>query len=54
MGIEEGPCWDAQWVLYVNDDLLSSTPETNTTLYVYTNLNLNKEKKWKTSQGTLS
>ena len=30
MGIEEGTCW----VLYLSDESLGSTPETNTTLYV--------------------
>ena len=34
MGIKEGICWDQQWVLYVSDELLNSTPETITTLYV--------------------
>ena len=26
MGIEEGPCWDEHWVLYVNDEPWESTP----------------------------
>ena len=34
MGIKEGTCWDERWVLYVCDKSLSSTLETNTTLYV--------------------
>ena len=43
MGIKEGTCWDGHWVLYVSDESLNSTPETDTTLYV--NLNLNKSLK---------
>ena len=31
---EEGTCYDEPWVLYVSDESLNSTPETNTTLYV--------------------
>ena len=34
MGIREGAGWDEQWVLYVSDESLGSTPETKTTLYV--------------------
>ena len=34
MGIKEGTC-DEHWVLYVSDESLNSTPETNTTLYVH-------------------
>ena len=34
MGIKEGTYCDEYWVLYVSDDSLNSTPETNTTLYV--------------------
>ena len=34
MGIKEGTCWDEHWVLYVSDESLNSTPETNTILYV--------------------
>ena len=34
MGIKEGTCWDEHWVLYVSDESLGSTLETNTTLYV--------------------
>ena len=34
MGIKEGSCWDAHWVLYVSDESLNSPPETITTLYV--------------------
>ena len=33
-GMKEGTC-DEHWVLYVNDELLNSTPETNITLYVH-------------------
>ena len=33
MGIKEGPC-DEHWMLYVSDELLNSTPETNITLHV--------------------
>lgn len=40
MGIKEDTCCDKHQVLYVSDELLSSTPETNNTLL--TNLNLNK------------
>ena len=32
-GIKEGTCWDEHWVLYVSDESLNSTPETNITLY---------------------
>ena len=32
MGIKESTYWDAHWVLYVSDESLGSTPETNTTL----------------------
>ena len=34
MGIKEGTCYDEQWVLYVSDESLNSTPETDITLYV--------------------
>ena len=34
MGIEEGTCYDGHWVLYVSDESLNSTPETNSALYV--------------------
>ena len=33
MGIKEGTC-DDHWVLYVSDESLNSTPETNITLYL--------------------
>ena len=34
MGVKEGTCWVERWVLYVSDESLGSTPETNTILYV--------------------
>lgn len=34
MGIKEGICYDEHWVLYVNDESMNSTPETNIALYV--------------------
>ena len=33
VGVKEGTC-DEHWVLYVSDEPLNSTSETNTTLYV--------------------
>ena len=33
MGIKGGTC-DEHWVLYVSDESLNSTPETNTALHV--------------------
>jgi len=33
MGIKEGTCYE-HWVLYVKDESLNSTPETNIELYV--------------------
>ena len=36
MGIKEGTC-DEQWVLYVSDESLNSTPETNIALSVLAN-----------------
>ena len=33
MGIKDGICGE-HWVLYVSDQALNSTPETNSTLYV--------------------
>lgn len=33
-GYEEGPCCDESWVLYVNDESLNSSPETNIAVYV--------------------
>ena len=38
MGIKEGTC-DEHWVLYVRDESLNSTPETNTALCAKQNLN---------------
>ena len=34
MGIKEGTYDDQYWVLYVSDEPLNSTPETNIALYV--------------------
>ena len=34
MGIKEGTCHVEHWVLYVSDESLNSTPETNTILSV--------------------
>ena len=45
MGMKEGTSWDEHWVLYVRDESLNSTPETNFTLYVNQNLNKNLEEK---------
>ena len=44
MGTKEGTC-DEHQVLYVNNELLSPTPETNITLYVNQDLNKNLERK---------
>ena len=35
MGIKKGTCCDEHCVLYVSDESLKSTPETNIALYVY-------------------
>ena len=35
LGIKEGTFWDKHWLSYVSDESLGSTPEINTTLYVY-------------------
>jgi len=48
MGFKEGTCCDEHRVLYVSDESLNSTPETNITLYVnklefYKNLKKNKK-----------
>ena len=32
MGIKEGTCWDEHWVVYVSNESLNFTPETNTTI----------------------
>ena len=34
MGIKEDTGWNEDWVLYVGDELLDSTPEAKTTLYI--------------------
>ena len=34
MGIKEGTCGGEHWVFYVNDESLTSAPETIITLYV--------------------
>ena len=34
MGIKEGTYCEGHWVLWVSDESLNSTPETNITLYV--------------------
>ena len=34
MGIKEGASYDEHWVWYVNDESLTSTPETSIALYV--------------------
>ena len=34
MSIKEGTRSDEQWILYVSDESLNSTPETKITLYV--------------------
>ena len=34
MSIKEGTCGDEPWVLYVSEESLNSTLETNVTLYV--------------------
>ena len=34
MSIKEGTRYDEHWVLYVSDESLNPTPETNITLYV--------------------
>ena len=40
MGIKEDTC-DEHWVLYVSEESLNSTPETNIALYVNHMFNLN-------------
>ena len=46
MGSKKGICFDEHWVLYVSNESLNSTPQTNITCML-TNWNLNKnlEKK---------
>jgi len=45
MDIKGGTCCDEHWVLYVSDESLNSTPETDMTLYVNWNLNKNLKHK---------
>ena len=50
VGIEEGPCWDEHWVLYVSNEPWESTPKTKSTLYTlyvsqFDNIFLKKEKE---------
>ena len=48
MDIKEGTCCDEYWVLYISDELLNSTPETNIVLYVnYLKFKLKKQKNIK-------
>ena len=34
MSIKEGTCWDENWVLYVSNESLNSTPEASITPHV--------------------
>ena len=34
MGIEDGICWDEQWVLYVSDESQESIREVKSILYI--------------------
>ena len=34
MGIKKGPCSVEHWALYLSDESLNSTPDTDITLYV--------------------
>ena len=46
MGTKEGTCYHEHWVLYVSDESLNSTPETQIALYVnYKNLDKNWKRK---------
>ena len=46
-GNQEGTCDDEQWVMYVSDESLNSTPETNIVLYVnYLKFKLKKQTKY--------
>ena len=58
MGIKEGT-YDEQWVANISDESLNSTPETNITLSMLTDSNLNKnleklkrKKKFKKHKNT--
>ena len=44
IGVKEGTC-DKHWVLYVSNELLNSTPENNTALYVNLEFRQKIEKK---------
>ena len=33
MSIKEGTCCDEHWVLYISDESLNSSPDTNFTIY---------------------
>ena len=54
MGIKEGTC-DEHWVLYVGDESLYSTLETDITLYVNYNLhkNLKQQQQNQLTTGVL-
>ena len=53
MGIKEGT-YDGHWMLHVSDESLHSTPETNITLYVNSNLNKNVRLKKKVKQKIIN
>lgn len=44
MGPKDDMCLVEHWVLYVSDESLKLTPETNIALYVHQNLNKNVKK----------
>ena len=45
MDIKEGPGYDEHWALYLSDESLNSTSETNITLYVTWNSHKNTKKR---------
>lgn len=47
IGIKKGTCWNENGVLYISDESLYSTPETNTALYANSILNKILEEKQK-------
>ena len=51
MGIKECTCYSAHWVLYISDESLNSTSETNIEYSMWTNQNLNKNLKRKKSKN---